>query len=61
MIPLHSNILPALLSMRAGILTVLFSLFLIANGIDKLFNSMVANCTEKVSSEGEIDVKTTPF
>ena len=50
---------PAPLSMRAGISTVFFSLFLIATGIDKVFDSMVANCTEKISSEGEIDVETT--
>ena len=45
--------------MRAGISTVSFSLFLIATGIDKVFDSMVANCTEKILSEGEIDVETT--
>ena len=50
---------PAPLSMRAGISTVSFSLFLIATGIDKVFDLMVANCTEKISSEGEIDVETT--
>ena len=50
---------PAPLSMRSGILTVLFSLFLIATGIDKVFDSMVANCTENISSKGEIDVETT--
>ena len=50
---------PAPLSMRAGISTNSFSLFLIATGIDKVFDSMVANCTEKILSEGEIDVETT--
>ena len=50
---------PAPLLMRAGISTVLFSLFLIATGIDKVFDLMVANCTEKILSEGEIDVETT--
>lgn len=50
---------PAPLSMRAGISTVSFSSFLIATGIDKVFDSMVANCTEKISIEGEIDVEAT--
>ena len=49
---------PAPLSMRAGISTVSFS-FLIATGIDKVFDSMVAICTEKISIEGEIDVEAT--
>ena len=50
---------PAPQSRRAGISMVLFSLFLIATGIDKVFDLMVANCTEKILSEGEIDVETT--
>ena len=49
---------PALLSMRAGISMVSFS-FLIATEIDKVFDSMVANCTEKILIEGEIDVEAT--
>ena len=51
---------PAPLSMRAGVSSIsFFSEFLIATEIDKVFDSIVASCTEKMLSEGEIDVEAT--
>ena len=48
---------PAPLLMRARVLTVwLSSVFLIEIGIDKEFDSIVANFTENISTVGEFDV-----